>query len=1800
MKFQTRYAIFMIVCLFLFACHGSKNEITIVNRNFEDVIDQQQNLVFSFNKDIFPDTLVARWDSTAYIEITPKVKGQFKWNSSSELMFSPSERFEPGTEYTGKLSKRILKYADKKYWISNSKDIHFHTAPLLVNNAHLSWTRGKSMSNVIVQLDMDFNYEVKVSDAAARIKLSSNGNPINFTMVNSGNGKTVTLQFMPVNDLDQETPLKIEAAKGIPLATGKYISIKDTVIMASIPSRYSLAVTGMTAQHTGTEGIITVNTSQPMLEENLKNMVTLEPAVPFELAITDAGFILNSKNLKSDQTYILNISANVQGAFGGKMKKDYSEQVVFGKLQPSINFTNTKGMYLSSQGYRNVALSIVNVPNVEVTVVKVYENNLEFFMRKGTRYGYDYSRDGDDNDGGDFRYYDTENLGDTVFHKTYETSKLPQQNAARLLHLDFQDKIKDYKGVYIITVASKEHRWVQESKVLSISDIGLIVKQEQDNIYVFANSIKKATALSGVKVSFVSTTNQQLYSAVTDNDGMATFKNISSTSPGFDVGLVTAKMDDEFSFVLFDKSRIETSRFDVGGRELNATGLNVMLYAERNLYRPGEPIHVSAIVRSEQWGNPGEIPLKLKLTMPNGKEFATMRKILNEQGSCETVFNMPATTMTGTYTLEAYTGNDVLLNSYDISIEEFMPDRIKVALVMDRQEYKLGDSVKTNIQADNLFGTPAAGRNYDCEMNLDKAIFTAKGYPDYSFALENNFNFNADTHNGETDTKGAIHESFILHNEIADIGLIKGNIMCTVFDETGRPVHRYEHFSVYTRSVFVGIKDIEGYINTRKPLKINLIAVSKDGIALNGKNAEVSIIRKEWHTVIQQDGARYKYVSQKDEKLVSQRSVTINGTTTGIYYTPELSGEYEIRVSIPGSESYVSKTFYAWGDGDTQYTSFEVNNEGNVTIKTDKEKYRTGENMNLLFTTPFEGRMLVTVERDKVIRHYYLNTQNRSASLSVKADDEGVPNVYITATLFRPMEGDNMPLTVAHGYKPITIENPQNHLPVTIGVAARSLSKTKQTITVRTAPGALVTVAAVDEGILQVKNYKTPDPYEYFYQKVALSVNSFDIYPWLLPEIKFGRSSTGGDGGDASSMRVNPNFVNRVKLVTFWSGILLADGSGIARYNIDIPQFSGDLRVMAVAYKGKAFGGTDQHIKVADPIVISTALPRFLSPKDEVVMSISVSNTTAREANATITVQVTGPLTVTSNATQNVKIPANREGRAVFNIAAQQAIGPCKVNVIVKAMNETFTNETEIGIRPPASLQKLTGSGLASSDETGMISARSNFITSTYRGKLVVSKSPLVQFSKNMDYLVHYPYGCVEQTVSAAFPQLYYSDLVKSISGKESSDMNSAYNVQQAILKLQSMQLSNGALSYWPEAGDGNESWWGSVYTANFLLEAKKAGFQVNEHTLERLLAYLKVKLNKKETEIYYYNENLKKEIAAKEIAYSLYVLSAAGQPQVNTMNYYKAHMEMLSLDSKYMLAAAYTLAGQPMQSSQVLPPAFTGERSVRSFGGSFYSYIRDEAISLNAMLDIDPNNVQVGIMAKQLSQQLKDEPYLNTQENAFSILAMGKVARMTNKTTATAVVTSNGKTVGNTKGDDLNLDLRQFNSQTLNVKVTGKGRYYYFWEQSGITADGTYKQEDSYMKVRRTYFDRKGNEITNNTFHQNDLIIVRISIEGQFNGTINNVAITDMLPAGFEIENNRLSDLPEIKWIKNETKPDYLDVRDDRINFFTSAGARKDLYYMVRAVSPGVYQLGPVQADAMYNGMYHSYNGAGVVRIEQ
>jgi hypothetical protein len=1794
---------FVLVACGLGACNS--NQVKITNKNFDAEINQQQNLIFTMSKELAHDSLINKWDTTKYIKFTPAVRGKFKWVAKNELLFSPEVSFKASTSYKAELQEDVVKKTNTKLSVAKDK-IDFHTPLLTLSSSSPFWTLSNA-GKAEIHLNLNFNYKITPQDLKKLIAVSVDGKNIPLRLVSNSPDRNIEIALENAELSNQKATITIE--KGLTCGESDFKTPENIKNTLTLPDRKNLEILETRAEYDGLDPYILVTTNQAISLDEIEKQVSIDPKpddkVNFE--VNNRGFVVKG-SFASGQTYTLKVPKALQGLAGGVLNSEYSQEIAFGKLQPQIAFTEKKAMYLTSKGHKNIGVKITNIPKIKVQIYKIYENNIQSFLKN-----FSYNLESESVYSYDSGGY--EDYGTPISSQEYETERLPvTKNGIHLLNISTQ-KLQDFKGAYAITVGSTEDLYQKAFKLVAISDVGLIAKENTDEITVFANSILDTRPLKDVNINILSSNNQVLATEKTNGDGVVKIADLKKKYPDFKIKMITASTADDFTFLDFERNKVENSRFELGGLRSNEATYQAFVHLERDLYRPNEQVHFSVVVRNEQWKTEAKMPLKAKFILPNGKEFMTLKGTLSEQGSWESSLQLPESALTGSYTMEIYTLNDILLNTSYISVEEFMPDRIKIKQNTEKTSYTAGEKIALSGEALNLYGTPATNRNYQIRLSVNRKYFAPKGFEKFNFQMVGKIESGsiAESREGVTDKDGKFSEEFEVTDTYRNQGIFEGTFFTTVFDETGRPVYKNSRVEIPTQSVMLGLERISEYVDTDQNITVGLVALDKDG-----KNADtravLQLVQHEWQNVAERDyEGSIRYVSNKKEKIVSEQTLRISGKTAYSFRVAR-SGEYELRIRNSDAENYVSQSFFAYGYGMTDYSSFEVNKDGQVDVSSDKDKYEVGDNAKLLFKTPFEGKILVSIERNKVLEHFYLNTDKKSASLSLKIKEEHLPNMYISATLIKPLTNSAIPLTVAHGYLPLTVEAKKHKMDVKIEAVASSYSNTKQTIKVKTSESnAEVVVAVVDEGILQIKDFKNPNPYDFFFQKRALEVNAYDLYPRLFPELSAGKSSVGGDSRAESESRnkmdaTNPMGNKRVKLVSFWSGTLKTNSSGEANYTIDIPQFSGSLRVMAVAHKGSSFGGNTTNMKVADPVVISSAIPRFLSPQDEVLIPVTLSNTTANAMQGNAQISVGKGLNVLATNQESVSLGANSEKQVFFKIRTGDFVGNTQIIVSFNAQNKKFEEKTDIGIRPATPLQKKTGFGSLQAGSNQNISLQSPFLLGTDKASLVVSNSTMAQFSDNLDYLLQYPYGCVEQTISTAFPQLYASELSKQLKRKNAdykgvvSDNQGRYNVQQAISKLQTMQIHNGALSYWQ--GSEDESWWGSIYAAHFLYEAKKAGYSVNEQFLERIAQYLEKKVKEKATERYYYydesNKRFSRTIISKEVPYTLYVLGLMRRGDISTMNYCKANSSMLAIDGKYLLAATYLMMGDKNSYNALLPKSFTGERSENALSGSFYSYIRDEAISLNALLETDNRNVQIPAMAKHLSEQMRVKRDLNTQENAFALLAMGKLARQANQSDLKASIKVQGKEIGKYENTDLVLT-QNILGNILNISSSGKGTLYYFWEMQGMPQNPNIKEEDSYLKVRRTFYNQAGQELKNGEFTQNDLVVVKVSIQTTDGSSVPNVAITDLLPAGLEIENTRLVQTASLPWIKEASTPDYVDIKDDKIHIFCEAsGTTKNFYYMTRAVSIGNFQMGALSAEAMYASEYHSYYGARKVIVSQ
>ena len=1789
------------------SCNSNKGKVFIMNANFGEEVARLQNMIFTFSEDVLPDeTKIGTWEKESLVEFEPAVKGKFRWVARNEVLFAPDAQLGICQDYKARVTDKVLKYSKARKRVDRSKVLNFHTPYLNLKAVNGFWTLNESTGAPEIRLNTDFNYVVKPDAVLEKMKVSVNDKPVGYTLDENGSSESFSLGIRDRKALDEPSEIKVVLNKGLSPAGSNYKTGKAIEQTLVLSSPYELSITSATTRFEDGVGIVDVVTSQQIDAKTLQDCYTIDPKVTTTAEVSRNGFVIRGE-FAEQVAYALTIKTSLKGVLGGKLKNEYTANLFFGEMPPSISFANKKAQFITNKGNQNIGLRIINIPQVELKITKIYRNNILFYLNNMRGYNWEYyEEDGEEGYSSRDEYYRedyNEEYGSVIVRKNIDTKDLPANKGISLLNVNLNDD-KTFKGIYHIKVSSNGEDYSNASKLVSVSDLGILAKQSKNDMMVMVNSLISSDPLSDAEVSLISTNNQEIYKLKTNAEGIAHFTDLEQKIAGFRIAMITVSKGEDFNYLLLNDNRVETARFETDGILDNKAGWWAYIYGDRNIYRPGEKIHFNAIVRNDRMETLKDIPVIAKLVMPNGRVLSEKRLTTDAQGSAASDFTTTDAALTGSYTIQLYNTNDVLLNTSRISVEEFVPDKIKVNQYLNKTDYRHNEKIEYTAEALTFFGPPSRDRDYECEFTFRAAYFEAPKFPGYRFSMKDKIKFEPDVREGKTDDEGKFREEFSIPEEWSNSGYISGNVFTTVFDENGRPVNRVKKVDVYTQPVFFGIGKHEEWVGLNTPLNFDLIALNKDRNLAKTQGVVVEVIKLEWQNVLVSYYGSYRYNSKAIEKVVSSRLVNFNDGKAAFSYVPTVSGEYELRVRLSGSSTgYTYSSFYAYQYGSTSSTSFEVNPEGEVIIETDKESYSEGEKANVLFKTPFNGKLLVTVERNKVFDYKILEVKDKSASLQIDLGEQHVPNIYVSATLIKRANLSDIPLTVAHGLRNISIAKANTQLPVTISASESSRSQVKQTIRVKTAPNAQVTIAVVDEGILSIKNFKSPDPYGYFYQKRALQVESFDLYARLFPEIS--AAATGGDGYGLEK-RVNPLSVHRFKPVSIWSGILKANANGEVEFTTEIPKFYGAVRIMAVAYKDQAFGASEKEMKIFDPIVMSTSLPRFLSPGDEISMGVNLMNTTAKDGSVTASVSVSGPVELMQSDNASHTIEAGREKVINFSIRARSDIGKAVIKVKVTALGETFTDETEIAVRPAAGLQTISREGLLQAGNSSDFNLDADFL-GTPQVKIVVNNSPLAQLSGMMRSLLRYPHGCAEQTISTAFPQVYFSEYAKAVGQFANYDKlgdnewNPNYNVNEALKKLNAMSTADGNIAYWP--GYYNYSLYLNAYALHFLVECEKKGFEVNQSLKSRLtnLCINQTSGSLEETDKVWSESGkwVDRKFISREKTYALYVLALAGSPNRSAMNYCKMSQGKLHISSRYLLASAYALAGDMQSFRDILPKTYSRENDYVWSWYGFSSPVRDKALVLNALVEADFNNPQVLQIVRTLSSDISKASYVNTNEMCYSLLALGKYSQKAIVPGGKAVVMSNGKKIGTYDGKTLVINLKE-KPGNISIQNTGKGSIYYNLMYEGISSSGKITEEDNGLMVRRSFFNRKGEPVNPANIKQNDLVVVKISVQTTFATSLKNVVVTDILPAGLEIENPRITATKELEWTQNQAYADHMDVRDDRINYFMDLEPRniKTFYYMCRAVSKGKFVLGPVQAEAMYDGSIHSYHGKGTLAV--
>lgn len=1759
------------------------NSVRIIRMEPSGEVSPKTNFVFTFSADVVTKPRIGKLMSNNRIRFKPEVPGKIRWESSRRLKFLPEAPLQPSTAYTVEFKPDFLEELKKN--LTGERKFKFTTERFRITGSNLDFIYNPARKRgIIFQARLSFNYPVAIENLERQLSLVfvDKRQPIKFsiTQQNGGRDALITSELLIRGTKARKVELSLPQNF---LCTGAKIGLKDKFVKgADFREEQNLNINEINAQSEDGQNVITIRCSEPVDPDVAVNFISLKPKTEFRISTSGEQITLSGSTLKPGQTYLVKINKGLPALNGKPLEREFSDEVTFPDLEPSVSFS-APGRYLASKGYRNLGMETVNISKVEVEVAKVFANNIVSFLSSLNDEGYCYSSD-------------LERYGRVIQTLTYETSG--GENDIITTPVNLSRYLDGQRGIFQIYACDPENRWRSTAKIAVITDLGIMAKMGGDDLVVWVNSLDNLTPKSGVKVSLVSFNNQEIVSGTTDADGKVRFSGLRQQMENFRSYVILAEQADDLSFVCLDDSLIDKTDFNVAGRP-QTQGYEAFVYTDRGVFRPGDDANIVAIIRGANAAVPPEFPVRLEVIGPDGLVFREFAATTKEDGICQFHLAIPDYARTGKYTALMYVAKQSI-GSTAFNVEDFIPDRIKVETLTNKDRFTTGESAKITVRGTNLFGPPATGRRVEVGVRLEPVIFSPAAYRSYTFGDSGREFRTIEEDLGQTqlDADGQASFDYNFPDNLYPPGYIRAVFQATVTEDGGRSVSNYKAAEFHPYKSYIGYKTKNSsYAKIGETYPISLVEVSPDGKPFTNKTLVVDVFSVTWNSIYRRDrDGEYSYSSERQETRISLDSVKLTDGE-GVYnFRPKDYGYFKIVFADPNTGARSVYELYASGWG---YAPWAMDHPDRVQLDLDQSTYKTGQNATLQIKAPFSGRALITVEREKVYDTRVVDLKGNTAEITIPVKPEYKPNVYIGVHLIRAIKDlDKRAPTRAFGVIPLMVDSSENRINLAIN-AKDEIRPNQQLEVIVTATGqsgsAYLTLAAVDEGICQLTDFQTPDPLGFFYGKRALGIETYDMYGMLLPEVK-GVNLPDSPAGDENlegvrRRNLNPVAIKRVKPVSLWSGPVKLDNQGQTRIKLNIPQFNGTLRLMAVAASGANFGSAARKVIVRDQLVITSTYPRFMAPGDRVVIPVTLFNGTGADGRFDVKLDFSGPVTVDGYDVKQIAIPDQQERTVNFAIIAKQATGACKFSLTAKGNSVQTVETTELGVRPAQSVTSRNIVGAVHSGKAQEINFGSEWLPGTGEYSLSLAPIPALRFGGALKYLLTYPYGCLEQTTSKLFPLLYFEDLARVTQPDLFAGGRAEKYLSEGIEKLQSMQLRNGSFSFWPNSDWSSD--WGTVYASHFLVEARKAGHLVSDRVYDRMIGYL-WQLGK---------QNTKNSYALQLRTYSLYVLSLAGKPQTSSMAYIKSQrFDDLYSDAKAMLAAAYYYAGDKKTARDLMPTTFAAYNFKRQKGANLDSPVRNDAIVLAALADVDPLNPAVPKLIARLSDNTQLDRWGTTQENAFAFMAMGKILKNTEEPNYTGEVLCDGKQIASFNSQaPVQITDSSLGQGKITIKMNGRGVCYFWATTSGIAPKPS-ADVDNGISVRREFFDKNGAKVDLARIQQGDLLVAKITVKTAEDNT-DNVAIVDLLPTGLEIENPRLATSSKINWLDKDTfTPHYMDIRDDRIILFADfedAGVQT-FYYAVRAVASGGFILPQIKAECMYAPEVASLSSGGKITIER
>ncbi|HKP94209.1 MAG TPA: MG2 domain-containing protein [Fibrobacteria bacterium] len=1321
------------------------------------------------------------------------------------------------------------------------------------------------------------------------------------------------------------------------------------------------------------------------------------------------------------------------------------------------------------------------------------------------------------------------------------------------------------------------------------SDVGLMAKiGRPGKVMIVATDLLTAGPMADADLEILNYQHQVLAKGRTDGDG---FAELDLQGKPF---LLRASKGNQRGYLkLDDPAALQMGSFDVGGTPVQE-GLKGFLFGERGVWRPGDSLHLAFILEDREGRLPAGHPISFELRDPQGRVVRTLTRA-PEGGFCGFSTATDADAPTGDYLARVKAGPAVFEEK--IKIETVMPNRLRIKADFSPKPLTRGKPIGGSLDVSWLSGAVAKHLEAEVELTLVNAEPAFQGFDGYRFT-DPSRKFSPETQTlfqGRIDGEGKASFSKQVDLSARPPGTLKANFRTRVLEAGGgfsldrwsEPFHPYAAFVGFKLPTSGQGRDVL-FIDTANTVK--LAVLDPQGNRIAKRRVEIELYRLDWRWWWERDEeAAAAYLSDESKRSLKRDTVEVaNGA--GIWNLtvkyPDY-GRYLLRACDldAGTRGHCSaQTVYMEYPYYYGRSEREGPGEGAAVLSfgSDKAKYNVGEKIRLTIPSPKGGRALISIEKGAgIYKRYWVDLKEKETLHEIAAEPGMAPNVYVYVALLQPHKQTENDLPIRmYNVIPILVEDPATRLHPRIDAQPGVFRPGgKADIAVSEADGKPMryVVAVVDEGLLDLTRFKTPDPWQRFYAREALGVKSWDLYDFVAGAYGDRLERILSIGGDEDGVKApDGRKGNRFPPMVEYLGPFTLDKGKRARHSISIPQYVGSVRIMVVAGRDGAYGSAEKAVPVRKPLMVLGTLPRILSPGESFELPISVFALEKRVKDVEVEVTATGPVRIAGERRRSLSVAAPTDELVSFRMEASEAVGWGKVAIKARSGNEKAEQTLEVEVRNPNTRVTDVIPALVQPGQSWSRAFKLPGVAGTNKATVELSRLPPIDLGKRLRYLVRYPHGCVEQTTSSAFPQLYLDALMDLPAGY-SGEIEA--NVKAAIQRLRGFQTPDGGFGYWP--GDPNPNDWATSYAGHFLLEAEKKGYSVPAGMLDRWKRYQRTFAQGWTAKYDYWNPLSQ--------SYRLYTLALAGTPEPGAMNRLKESKD-LSATARWQLGGAYQLAGQPEVAASLVKGAPETVKPYKQMGGTFGSDLRDKAMMLE-VLSLMGRKAEATPLAQEVAADLAKPDWWSTQSTAYGLIAIARYAgKLLDRGVpmAYALELNGAGKDGEFAAPLLMQEVKVIEGRENRVEIRNrsKGTLYARLIVEGVPPLGRETAAANGIGLSMEYQDMKGRPLDPASLEQGKDFVAEVRVRHPGGrGAYEQLALSALFPSGWEIRNTRMDTIADASG-KSASGFAYRDFRDDRVYtyFNLHAGEEKLYRFFLNAAYLGHFHLPQSRVEAMYD----------------